>query len=272
MLLYSIIGLPLAIVGLSYGLPALMLEFGNTYNWIKFVSVFQYVMLGLSIGLPAGYMFGLLGGANKTNYNDNSSGVLSLLNIMEKLKDAPQSVKDQVCFVFMDNEEKGLLGSMSFVDRYKKVLNDPKIINFDCVGRGKQINAYYLGSPKDNSVLDEIANLASDDYIVVPQKTTMSTMSDHISFGKKYDCVTLLCVDKQDNKSIYGQIHSANDHICESENIEVLTDFYSKKVLDLSPVITLQKVEQKDKTIQKQNTLFYSKKKLGVKKEIDIEK
>lgn len=272
MLAYSLVGLPLLACGISFGLPALILHFFNTSWWTSFLSVAQPILVGLCSAVPISYMFGFLGGANKTNYNDNSSGVLSLLNIMEKLKDAPQNVKDQVCFVFTDNEEKGLLGSMGFVNRYGKSLKDPLIINLDCVGRGKQINAFYMGTPEGNKVLKEVESLAGNEYTVVPQKTTLSTMSDHISFGKKYNCATLLCVDKQDNKSIYGQIHSSNDHVIESENINYIADFCAKKVLDLSPSTSTQLAKDANKQLQMQNTLIYKKKKLTQQANISAER
>ncbi len=59
----------------------------------------------------------LAGPANKHTVNDNTSGVITLLEIYEKLS---EEEKQKVCFVFFDNEEAGLLGSAQFRKVYKK--------------------------------------------------------------------------------------------------------------------------------------------------------
>ena len=194
------------------------------------IGIVQQILSVACSVLPIGYIIGLLGGANKKNTNDNSSGVLTLLNIMEQLKDLPQDAKSKVCFVFTDNEEKGLFGSTAFKNKYKKVLHNQKIINFDCVGLGTQINAYYVGSPEGNTVIDEVSKLInSDTNTVVPKRSTMMSMSDHIPFVE-YNHTTLLCVDKDNQNSLYSQIHSANDTVLDESNIDFLSGTYSQKV------------------------------------------
>ena len=73
---------------------------------------------------------------NKHNANDNTSGVLTLLYIMKKL---PPNMRNKVCFVFFDNEEKGLLGSKAMNKKYKDLFLAKLVINFDCVGNGKEL-------------------------------------------------------------------------------------------------------------------------------------
>ena len=53
----------------------------------------------------------LAGKANKHTANDNTSGVAALLETALAL---PEELRGKVCFVFFDNEEKGLLGSAAF--------------------------------------------------------------------------------------------------------------------------------------------------------------
>ena len=75
----------------------------------------------------------LSGPACKHTANDNTSGVITLVEIYYAL---PDSLRDQVCFVFFDNEEKGVIGSAQFRKRYKQEMKDKLLINFDCVSDG----------------------------------------------------------------------------------------------------------------------------------------
>ena len=230
MLLNSFVFLPLAVVALGYGLPYIMLKIPDIP--INFVAHFAKIWPWVCSFAPVTYMLGFLGGANKKNVNDNSSGVLTLLNIMEKIKDLPQEQKDKICLVFFDNEEKALLGSISFRLKYNKVLKNQKIVNFDCVGLGKQVNAYHMGK-ESNTAIDEISNIMGGDYVLSPKKTTLLSMSDHIPFGKKLDCTTLLCVDKDNNKSLYSQIHSSNDTKIDNNNINLFSTLYATQASKL---------------------------------------
>lgn len=74
--------------------------------------------------------------------DDNTSGIVSLLYLASRFK--IKGIKN-VQFVFFDNEEKGRLGSKSFVDHIKKdgSYADVKLINIDCVGRGSKIYIEY---------------------------------------------------------------------------------------------------------------------------------
>ena len=75
----------------------------------------------------------LSGPANQHTANDNTSGVITLIEIYFAL---PEDLRNKVCFVFFDNEEKGVIGSAQFRKRYKKDVKDKLLINFDCVSDG----------------------------------------------------------------------------------------------------------------------------------------
>ena len=85
----------------------------------------------------AAYIFLLFlildGPANPNTANDNTSGVITLLEIYQAL--SPEQ-RENVCFVLFDNEEKGLLGSAQFRKKYKKEIKNALMINFDCVSDG----------------------------------------------------------------------------------------------------------------------------------------
>jgi hypothetical protein len=76
---------------------------------------------------------------NPRNAEDNTSGVLGLLALADWAEE--QGYADVVQFVFLDNEEWGLIGSNALKKRWEQnghLQADPIIINLDCVSRGRK--------------------------------------------------------------------------------------------------------------------------------------
>jgi len=79
------------------------------------------------------------GPANRHTANDNTSGVITLL---ETALAMPEEDRGKVCFVFFDNEEKGLFGSLSFTKKHRRAKREALNINFDCVSDGDYIQFF----------------------------------------------------------------------------------------------------------------------------------
>lgn len=95
--------------------------------WVSLFSALSVLgMVGLMI----------LGPANKNNANDNTSGVVTLLEIARTL---PEKQRNKVCFVLFDLEEAGLIGSSSYRKTHKEATDRQLVINLDCVGEGDHI-------------------------------------------------------------------------------------------------------------------------------------
>ncbi|MFY8331202.1 M28 family peptidase [Vagococcus carniphilus] len=96
---------------------------------------FKEIIIGiLLISLMLLYCFQITKGiANKHTANDNTSGVATLLAILE---DLPENKREEVCFVFFDQEEIGLVGSQNFKKQHESLIKDKPLINFDCVSDG----------------------------------------------------------------------------------------------------------------------------------------
>ncbi len=76
----------------------------------------------------------LAGPANRQNANNNTSGVATLLAVMDRL---PREARKRVCFVFFDDREKGMLGSAAFRRQHGLELRQDLVhICLDCVGDG----------------------------------------------------------------------------------------------------------------------------------------
>ena len=81
----------------------------------------------------------LVGPANSSNVNDNTSGVISVLEIAKTL---PENCRKDVCFVLFDLEEAGLIGSASYQKAHKKATSSQLVLNLDCVGDGDHIRLF----------------------------------------------------------------------------------------------------------------------------------
>ena len=79
------------------------------------------------------------GKANRHTANDNTSGVITLLEVALTL---PAEDRDKVCLVFFDNEERGMLGSAHFAGKRKRVKSETLVLNFDCVSDGDSVFRY----------------------------------------------------------------------------------------------------------------------------------
>lgn len=101
------------------------------------------------------FMWWILDGkANRHTANDNTSGVLTLVETALAL---PPEHRDRVCFVFFDNEEKGMFGSAAFAKKHKAVKKNTVVLNFDCVGDGSFIQFFpQKRLKKDAAALERI--------------------------------------------------------------------------------------------------------------------
>lgn len=120
--------------------------------WISLCVYFLFILLLLA------------GPANQHTANDNTSGVITLVELYHCL---PKELADKVCFVFFDNEEQGLLGSGHFRRKYKSAIREKLLINFDCVSDG---DYFLLG----------ITKKANRKYHIPLVRTYTSTEEKHV--------------------------------------------------------------------------------------------
>ncbi len=74
------------------------------------------------------------GPANKSSANGSSSGVLALLAAAKVM-----AYDKRVCLVFLDNNERNLLGASAFKKRHMERAGESLFIHFDCVGDGENL-------------------------------------------------------------------------------------------------------------------------------------
>ena len=186
-------------------------------------TVLWWLMPLTSMGLCAFFIWWIMDGkANRHTANDNTSGVILLLETALAL---PPEHRERVCFVFFDNEEKGMFGSIAFAKGHKNVKKDTIVLNFDCVGDGGSIQFFPQEKlKKDEAVLKRIeaAFLPGEDKDVQVVRGFSLYPSDNANFKKGAG----VCALK--HKPVVGyymdRIHTSKDTILDEANIALLRD------------------------------------------------
>ena len=201
---------------------------------VEFALVFAEIALGaegelwwlaptVSMALCIFFLWWILDGkSNRHTANDNTSGVITLV---ETALAMPEADREKVCFVFFDNEEKGLFGSAAFTKAHKKAKKKTLNINFDCVSDGDYVQ-FFPGKPlkKDGEALDRIEEAFTGRG---GKKTEVVRgfgfyPSDNRAFRRGVG----VCALK--HKRIVGyymdRIHTNKDTVLEEENILLLRD------------------------------------------------
>ncbi len=163
----------------------------------------------------------LVGPANKNNANDNTSGVVTVLEIARSM---PQNLRDQVCFVLFDLEEAGLIGSSAYRKAHKEESNNQIILNLDCVGDGDHIIFFPTKKAKKNEKLlqdiQRITGCVGNKCITLKSTGFYTYPSDqrHFPVG-----VGIAAFHKKKGIGYYvNKIHTKRDTILEQTNVNIL--------------------------------------------------
>lgn len=162
----------------------------------------------------------ILGPANKVNANDNTSGVVTLLEIARTL---PENQRHKVCFVLFDLEEAGLLGSASYRKKHKKATDNQLVLNLDCVGDGDHLRMFPTKQlRKDRKKLTSLyrsCGYFGKKSLLVHEKGAAVYPSDqkHFPYGVG------ICALRKQKKILYmSRIHTKKDTALEETNVNIL--------------------------------------------------
>ncbi len=181
-----------------------------------------------SLGFYAWYFFFLAcfilmlaGPANKNNFNDNTSGVITVLEIAKALSGGG---REDVAFVLFDLEEMGLLGSSAYQSAHKKETGHQIIWNMDCVGNGDEILLFPTGKLKRDAekmqLLQDVCTSQDGKSISVRAKGFRFYPSDQSNFPYGVG-IAAFCRHKI--FGLYcGRIHTKRDTVLQKENITLL--------------------------------------------------
>lgn len=199
-----LVGLPL-ILAVPVGLVTGSWNLGHTVWLIVFWVTFPLYFVG-----PA----------NPSNANDNTSGVVTLLEIAKNL---PEKDRSRVCFVLFDLEEAGLLGSMSYQSRHKKQTQNQIVLNLDCVGDGDEIWLFptkkLKKSPEDMAILEKLPGTYGKKSICLRTGGFSIYPSDQANFPKGLG----ICALRPGKAGpCMSRIHTPRDTILDENNVNLL--------------------------------------------------
>ncbi len=204
----------LLILAFSIAFFLLGMLLGVVGHVVNLPPIFPFFVL-----LPAALLFQLLilfGKANKHTANDNTSGVITLCEILHLLSDEE---KAKIAVVFFDNEEIGLVGSSRFQKKYHKEMKNKLLLNFDCVSDGDNIALCISkkAKVKNQQELEAAFCPHKNKTILFWNSRTTFYPSDQIHFPQNVAVASF-------NKSrIFGyymnKIHTKHDTVFMEENI-----------------------------------------------------
>lgn len=179
------------------------------------IGYFLFVVL-----LWAAIVLMLIGPANSSNVNDNTSGVVTLLEIARSI---PELHRKNVCFVLFDLEEAGLIGSASYKKKHKREIPNQLVLNLDCVGEGDDIYFFPTAKLKKSkerlAPLQKLAGGYGKKSIAVRTKGFAIYPSDQSNFPYGVG----ICALKRGWAGLYlSRIHTPRDTVLDETNVNIL--------------------------------------------------
>lgn len=204
---------PMLIISMAAGKLAAMLLNDTSVTGICFLLVYWVFFLLM-----------MFGPANKHTVNDNTSGVITLIELMSTM---PPEERAQYCFVFFDNEEKGLFGSSYFAKEHKEVMKNKLLINFDCVSDGDDIMLII-----DKKSFPEYADMLKSAFehhegknVLIETNKGIHYPSDQKNFKKNIGVAAF----RRGRFGLYlGRIHTNRDTVMDERNIEIIVSGMKK--------------------------------------------
>ncbi len=166
------------------------------------------------------YVF-IFGPANPHTVNDNTSGVVTLCELITALSEEERA---RCAFVFFDHEETGLFGSAFFHSRHKKNMKGRLVINFDCVSDGDHILIVQNGRAKKRAgaALGEAFTSAGDKRVHLCGPLGAFYPSDQVNFPC---AVGVAAMNKAPVLGLYiSRIHTLRDTVCDERNFSFLVE------------------------------------------------
>ena len=163
----------------------------------------------------------LIGPANQQNANDNTSGVVTVLEIARSL---PDNYRKDLCFVLFDLEEAGLLGSAAYRKAHKKQSDQQIVLNLDCIGDGNEIVLFPTKVMKADDAKMElirtITGIWGNKSISIREKGFAHYPSDQKRFSYG---VGIAAFRRSRWAGLYcSRIHTKKDTILEETNVNIL--------------------------------------------------
>lgn len=156
------------------------------------------------------------GPANRHNANNNTSGVVTLLEILSSM---PPRMRSKVCFVLFDKEEMGQSGSENFCKAHKGLVGKKTVLNLNCVGDGDTLMLFPSEQMKSDPWLRSLERSLGRKQIRIAAGKFCEISWDHHSYPRSISVMAL-----HHGKLGYwlGRTHTRRDKILDQTNINIL--------------------------------------------------
>ena len=210
------------------GIVLLVIPFGLSLLATMFTNSFILTEIALFIPFLAEMYLITSGPANPHTANDNTSGVVCVLELAARL------VHDPDCaFVLFDNEELGLFGSAAFAKKYPDIRKNTIVINFDCVSDGDtivSIASKRAELTKDwaqiNARASSVFSKYGKSHLPSPKRGTIYP-SDQFNFKNSI----AFCALKKSKCRFIGyymdKIHTPRDTVFDKSNIDAICELFA---------------------------------------------
>lgn len=208
-ILYSfVLIIPIFILSflLGFGL-SFVIDDPTIVSMLSSLIMLLIVIFGMLIGIPS-----------KHTANDNTSGIITLIELILSMS---EEERKNVTFVFFDNEENGLFGSSFFASKYKNIMKDKLLINLDCVSDGDNMLVIHnkLAQKQYGELITNTFKKVDGKDVYIESSSKTYYPSDQLNF-KKYIAISFM------NKCKLGlymnKIHTNKDIVFDEKNIEFL--------------------------------------------------
>ena len=204
------------VITLAVLLPAVIVTIAAA--WLMPGTQYWYPVLMVCMLLTVALM--LFGPANRNNANDNTSGVVTVL---ETAASMPENLRSRVCFILFDMEELGMVGSASHRRKHRHASNLQTVLNLDCVGDGDTIMLIPgKGFKMDDNALQRLIDLerrCGEKQVRVRDKGFALFPSDNFQFPKS---VGICALHKNKLCHYCGRIHTFRDTVLDYTNVNIL--------------------------------------------------
>lgn len=164
-----------------------------------------------------------IGPANPHTVNDNTSGVITLVELYEAMN---EEQRKKAAFVFFDMEELGMIGSTRFKKRHAAETAEKLLLNFDCVSDGDTIAVICKKRVSEDEVkrLEKALCGGENKRVIMTRANKMFYPSDQQLFAHGVGIAAL-----KGKKLLYlDRIHTKRDTVMDVENIRLLVDSAKK--------------------------------------------
>ena len=194
---------------------------GFIFKDATIMQILNYIFCAFMVA----WMF--IGKANKHTANDNTSGVITLIEAINA------NINDDIAYVFFDHEEVGLLGSALFAKMHRDIINNKLVINFDCVGDGDYL-MFILNQkldPKYQQIFSDSFKSSNPKEVIITSSKNTLYPSDQINFKQS---VGVAAFKKHRFIGYYlDKIHTAKDTNLDYQNIQIILDGLKQLMINL---------------------------------------